>query len=55
MHVAVGLLLELWLLFKLRRGLTRYRTTAVQATAFYWHFVNVLALLVVGAQLSATV
>jgi heme/copper-type cytochrome/quinol oxidase subunit 3 len=52
-HVVVGLLLELWLLAKLARGLNRYRLVALQSTAFYWHFVNVLALLVVGVQLSA--
>jgi heme/copper-type cytochrome/quinol oxidase subunit 3 len=52
-HVVVGILLELWLLAKLARGLNRYRLVALQSTAFYWHFVNVLALLVVGVQLSA--
>jgi cytochrome c oxidase subunit III len=52
-HVVVGLLLELWLLAKLVRGLNRYRLVALRSTAFYWHFVNVLALLVVAVQLSA--
>lgn len=54
-HVAVGLLLDVWLLGKLARGLTSYRIVAAQSIAFYWHFVNLLALLVVGAQLSARV
>jgi heme/copper-type cytochrome/quinol oxidase subunit 3 len=54
-HVAVGLLLDVWLLGKLARGLTEYRIVAAQSIAFYWHFVNLLALLVVGAQLSARV
>ncbi len=54
-HVAVGLLLDVWLLAKLARGLTNYRIVATQSIAFYWHFVNLLALLVVGAQLSARV
>jgi len=54
-HVAVGLLLAVWLLGKLAGGLTRYRVVAAQSIAFYWHFVNLLALLVVGAQLSARV
>jgi len=54
-HVAVGLLLDVWLLGKLARGLTNYRVVATQSIAFYWHFVNLLALLVVGAQLSARV
>lgn len=54
-HVALGLLLDVWLLGKLARGLTHYRIVATQSIAFYWHFVNLLALLVVGAQLSARV
>jgi cytochrome c oxidase subunit III len=54
-HVAVGLLLVVWLLGKLARGLTNYRIVATQSIAFYWYFVNLLALLVVGAQLSARV
>jgi cytochrome c oxidase subunit III len=54
-HVAVGLLLSLWLLGKLARGLTNYRVVATQAIALYWYFVALLALLVVGAQLSARV
>lgn len=54
-HVAVGLLLNVWLLGKLARGLTNYRVVATQSIAFYWHFVNLLALLVVGAQLSARI
>jgi len=52
-HIAVGLALELWLALRLLRGLTRYRLVALQTTTFYWHFVNVLALLVVAVQLSA--
>ncbi len=52
-HVAVGLLLVVWLLGKLARGLTTYRVVATQSIAFYWYFVDLLALLVVGAQLSA--
>ena len=52
-HVAAGLLLDVWLIGKLARGLTRYRLVALQSITLYWHFVNLLALLVVGAQLSA--
>ena len=52
-HVLLGILLNAWLLLRLARGLTNYRLVAVQSITFYWHFVNVLALLVVGAQLSA--
>jgi heme/copper-type cytochrome/quinol oxidase subunit 3 len=51
-HVAAGLLLELWVLTRLAGGLTRYRLVALQATVFYWLFVNVLAVLVVAVQLS---
>lgn len=51
-HVAVGLLLNLWLLARLLTRLTRYRRTAVRTVALYWHFVNVLTLLVTGAILS---
>jgi heme/copper-type cytochrome/quinol oxidase subunit 3 len=51
-HVFVGVVLNAWLLLRLVGGLTGYRATAVRSVAFYWHFVNVLALVVVGAQLS---
>ena len=53
-HVAIGILLVVWLLFKLVRGLTMYRLNAVQVVAFYWHAVNVLTLIVIGVVLSAT-
>jgi len=51
-HVAVGLLLDVWLLLRLSTGLTRYRLTGLWATTFFWHFVNGLAVLVVLTQLS---
>ena len=54
-HVALGLLFNLWLLWKLARGLTRYRVNAVRAIAWYWHAVNVLTLVVFGTLLSAAV
>jgi heme/copper-type cytochrome/quinol oxidase subunit 3 len=53
-HVAVGVLLVAWLLWKLARGLTLYRLNATQAVAFYWHAVNLLTLIVLGVLLSAT-
>jgi heme/copper-type cytochrome/quinol oxidase subunit 3 len=53
-HVAVGILLVVWLLWKLARGLTTYRIDAVQVVAFYWLAVNVLTLIVLGVLLSAT-
>jgi heme/copper-type cytochrome/quinol oxidase subunit 3 len=52
-HVIVGILLNVWLSLRLIRGLTNYRLNGLQAVTFYWHFVNVVALVVVGAQLSA--
>ena len=52
LHVLVGILLEAWLLLRLVTGLTNYRLVALQATAFYWHFVNVLAVAVVLTQVS---
>ena len=53
-HVAIGILLVVWLLWKLLRGLTMYRLNAVQAVAYYWHAVNLLTLIVIGVLLSAT-
>jgi cytochrome c oxidase subunit III len=53
-HVAIGVLLVAWLLWKLARGLTMYRLNAVQVVAFYWHAVNVLTLIVAGVLVSAT-
>jgi heme/copper-type cytochrome/quinol oxidase subunit 3 len=52
-HVLVGLLLDLWLLAKLARGLTRYRGHAAQAIALYWYAVNGLTLVVIGTILPA--
>ncbi len=54
-HVAVGIVLVVWLLWKLLRGLTMYRLNAIQAVAFYWHAVNLLTLIVIGVLTSATI
>jgi heme/copper-type cytochrome/quinol oxidase subunit 3 len=54
-HVAIGVLLVVWLLWKLARGLTMYRLNATQAVAIYWHAVNLLTLIVLGVLLSATI
>ncbi|HET7045906.1 MAG TPA: cytochrome c oxidase subunit 3 [Gaiellaceae bacterium] len=55
-HVFVGILLNLFLIAKLLDGrITGYRLTGVRAGAYYWHFVNLLTLFVVGAQLSPSV
>jgi cytochrome c oxidase subunit 3 len=51
-HVAIGLLLNLWLLGKLARGLTRYRLNALQAISFYWHAVNLITIAVTLTTLS---
>jgi heme/copper-type cytochrome/quinol oxidase subunit 3 len=54
-HVFVGILLDVWLLLKLARGLTTYRVNATQAITWYWHAVNVVTLAVIGTLLSARV
>ena len=46
-------LLGLWLLARLAGGLTTYRVNATRAIAWYWHFVNVLTLVVTAVLLSA--
>ena len=51
-HVAVGLLINAFLLLKLIGGLNRYRLTGLQAATFYWHFVNLLTIAVVLTQVS---
>ena len=52
-HVFVGILFNVWLRWKLARGLTTYRANAVQAVTWYWHFVNVLTWVVVLTLTSA--
>jgi heme/copper-type cytochrome/quinol oxidase subunit 3 len=54
-HVAVGVLFDLWLLAKLARGLTMYRLNAAVAITWYWHFVNVLTVVVIGTLTSVNV
>ena len=51
-HVAVGLLLDTWLLVKLARGLTTYRLNALQAIAVYWYAVALLTVVVTGTLVS---
>jgi heme/copper-type cytochrome/quinol oxidase subunit 3 len=51
-HVLVGIVLEAWLLLRLLGGVTTYRAVGLQATAFYWHAVNVLAVAVTIVQIS---
>lgn len=51
-HVALGLLLDGWVIARLSRGLTRYRVTTAQVVAIYWVFVNAVAIAVVATQVS---
>ena len=52
-HVLVALVLNVWLLLKLRNGITNYRLIAVEAIALYWVFVNVTVIGVTATILSA--
>jgi cytochrome c oxidase subunit 3 len=52
-HVFLGILLSLWLLWKLATGITTYRANAVQAITWYVHFVNLLTWVVIGTIVSA--
>jgi len=52
-HVFIGILFNIWLLWKLARGITTYRANAVQAITWYWHFVNIMTWVVIGALTSA--
>jgi len=45
-HVALGLLLDAWILWKLLFGMTEYRRKAIRAIAFYWYAVIVLTIVV---------
>lgn len=49
-HVVVGMAIELWVLWKLLRGLTNYRMIGVRVAALYWYVVNALAIAVVLTQ-----
>jgi cytochrome c oxidase subunit 3 len=51
-HVAIGLLLDAWLLGRLLGGLTHYRVVAVRAIALYWYVVSAIAVVVVATQVS---
>jgi cytochrome c oxidase subunit I+III len=46
-HVAAGVLVNLFLLAAIaRRPLTQYRVNGIWAIGLYWHFVNVLAIVI---------
>jgi cytochrome c oxidase subunit III len=50
-HVAVGLVLDAWIVGKLLRGLTNYRMIALRVIALYWYFVALVGVAVVFTQL----
>jgi heme/copper-type cytochrome/quinol oxidase subunit 3 len=52
-HVAIGLLLDLWVLARLRTGLTNYRVVTVQVVALYWYLVIAVTAAIVATQVSA--
>ena len=41
-----------WMAWLISSRLTRYRIVGLQSTAFYWHAVNVITLVVLVVQLS---
>ncbi|HEX2378515.1 MAG TPA: cytochrome c oxidase subunit 3 [Gaiellales bacterium] len=51
-HVGIGVLLDCWLIARLRGGLTGYRRTAVGAIALYWYFVSLAGLAVTATILT---
>ena len=50
-HVAAGVLIELWLVTRLLSGMTNYRLVALRCTALYWYFVAALGVAVVFTQI----
>jgi cytochrome c oxidase subunit 3/cytochrome c oxidase subunit I+III len=50
-HVAVGLLAELWLVARLLGGMTNYRLVALRCIALYWYVVAALGVAVVFTQI----
>jgi cytochrome c oxidase subunit III len=50
-HVAIGLAIDAWLLWKLARGITNYRLIGLRVAAFYWYFVAAAGVAVVLTQL----
>lgn len=50
-HVAVGLVLDAWLLGALLGGLTNYRLIALRLAAYYWYFVAAVGVAVVFTQI----
>jgi len=52
-HVALGLLLSLWLIARLARGVTPYRVVTADVVALYWVFVAVVGMAVTATVVSA--
>lgn len=50
-HVAIGLAIDAWLLWKLSRGITNYRLIGLRVAALYWYFVAVAGVAVTLTQL----
>lgn len=50
-HVAVGLVLDTWLLGALLFGLTNYRLLTLRIAAYYWYFVAAVGVAVVFTQI----
>jgi heme/copper-type cytochrome/quinol oxidase subunit 3 len=51
LHVALGLVLDVWLLGKLIGGLTNFRMVALRVVSLYWYFVAIVGVAVVFTQL----
>ena len=51
-HVLLGILLDLFVVWRLVAGLTNYRVIGVRAISWYWHFVNAVAVIVTLTQVS---
>jgi heme/copper-type cytochrome/quinol oxidase subunit 3 len=51
-HVLAGVLLSAWFVLRIWSRLTHYRIVGLQTTAFYWHAVNTITLVVLVVQLS---
>jgi heme/copper-type cytochrome/quinol oxidase subunit 3 len=50
LHVALGILAELWLVARLVTGMTNYRLVALRCVALYWYVVAALGVAVVLTQ-----
>jgi cytochrome o ubiquinol oxidase subunit 3 len=51
LHVAVGILAELWLIGRLLSGVTNYRLVALRCIALYWYVVAAIGVAVVFTQI----